>query len=214
MRAPLFVVGLGITGALALRVAPAAQSAPSVYQTPPKVIADLMDAEPLPNVTVSPDRRVMLIAHRQSMPSIARVSAPFYRLAGSRINPRTNGPRLLSGLTTSLVLKDVATGVERKLVLPAAESYSGSFSPDGRQIAVTVTTASSLQLYLADVATAQVKPLLAGGINGLGGGCTWLNDSTGFLCRLVPEGRGAEPRAPAVPTGPAIQENDATVAPS
>ena len=214
MRARLLIVGLAIAGALVLRVAPAAQSVPSVYQTPPKVIADLMDAEPLPIVTLSPDRKVMLIAHRQSMPSIARVSAPFYRLAGSRINPRTNGPRLLSGLTTSLALKDVATGVERKLVLPAAESYSGRFSPDGKQIAVTVTTASSLQLYLADVATGQVKPLLAGGINGLGGGCTWLNDSTGFLCRLIPEGRGPEPKAPAVPTGPAIQEYDGTVAPS
>jgi dipeptidyl aminopeptidase/acylaminoacyl peptidase len=217
MRSRLLVAGFGIAVAFVVGVAPTAQSVPTGYLTPPKVIADLMDAEPLPGVTFSSDRRVMLLTHRQSMPSIAQVSAPFYRLAGSRINPRTNGPRLLAA-TTGLVLRDVATGAERKLVLPAAESYAGAFSPDGKQVAVTVTTSSSIQLYLADVATAQVRPVTAAGatlaLNGLGGGCTWLDDSTGFLCRLIPEGRGAEPKMPAVPAGPAVQENNGRIAPS
>jgi len=42
--------------------APFAQSqAPSGYLMPPKVIADIMDAEPLPGVAVSPDRRTLLL---------------------------------------------------------------------------------------------------------------------------------------------------------
>src|SRR4051794_16449691 len=110
MRARLFVAGLGIAAVFVLRVVPTAQSAPSGYLTPPKVIADLMDAEPLPAVTFSSDRKTMLLTHRQSMPSIAQVAAPFHRLAGSRINPRTNGPRLLTA-ATSLVLKDAGSGL-------------------------------------------------------------------------------------------------------
>ncbi len=215
MRKTVLVSSLAILLILGLRIAPSAQMpAPaSGYLTPPKVIADIMDAEPLPGVALSPDRKVMLLSHRRSMPTIAEVSAPFYRLAGARINPRTNGPRVLNG-PTRLTLKDVATGAERNLALPAGASYSASFSPDGKQIAITCTMPNSIQLYVADVATAQVKPVLTGGINGLGGGCGWLDNSSGFLCRLIPDGRGPEPKPPAVPAGPNIQENSGRAAPS
>ena len=213
MRKAVFLVGLSVALAVVMRVAPAAQSVATAYLTPPKVVADIMDAEPLPAVTLSPDRRTMLLLHRRSMPTIAEVSAPFYRLGGSRINPRTNGSRILNG-TTSISMKDVASGTERKLALPAADSYNPAFSPDGKKIAVTYTTANSIKLVVADVATATVSPVLNGGINGLGGGCNWLDDSSGFLCALIPDGRGAQPAEPTVPTGPAVQENDGRVAPS
>ncbi len=212
MRKVLVLTGLTLLAAVLLRVAPSAQSVATAYLTPPKVVADIMDAEPLPGVTLSPDRRTLLLSHRHSMPSIAQVSAPFYRLGGSRINPRTNGPRVLSA-TFALTVKDVASGAERKLTLPTAESYSGAFSPDGRKLAVTITTSNSTQLAVADVATGTVTPVLGSGVNGLGGGCNWLDDSSGFLCALIPDGRGAAPAEPAVPTGPAVQENDGRTAP-
>src|SRR5471030_2837413 len=123
MRKTILVAAGAIAIAFVVRIAPSAQSKPTAYLTPPKVIADIMDAEPLPGVAVSPNRKVLLLTHRKSMPSLAEVAEPFYGLGGSRISPKTNGPRLLSA-TTSLVLKDVATGVERKLVLPPAVSYS------------------------------------------------------------------------------------------
>jgi dipeptidyl aminopeptidase/acylaminoacyl peptidase len=216
MRRILLVLSFGIILVAGLHIAAPAQApsaAPSGYLTPPKVISDIMDAEPLPGVSLSPDRKVMLLSHRRSMATIAEVSAPFYRLAGYRFNPRTNGMRVMNGIT-SLSIKDVATGAERNLSLPPGGTYSASFSPDARKIAITVTMPDSIQLYLADVASAQVKPLLAGGINGLGGGCGWLDDSSGFLCRLIPDGRGPEPKAPTVPTGPSIQENAGGAAPS
>ncbi len=212
MKKALLVVVASVAIALFIRVAPSAQSKPSAYLTPPKVIADIMDAEPLPGVTVSPTRKVLLLSRRKSMPSLAEVAEPFYGLGGSRINPKTNGPRILSA-TTSLVLKDVAAGTERRLVLPAAVWYSGSFSPDGRYVAVTITTNTGIQLSVADVATGVVKPVLPGGINGLGGGCRWLDTSAGFLCSLVPAGRGPLPKE-GLPTGPAVQETSGTAAPA
>src|SRR5580765_7991275 len=205
MRKAVLLVGLSVAVAFLLRVAPSAQSVATGYLTPPKVVADIMDAEPLPAVTLSPDRR--------TMPTIAEVSAPFYRLGGSRINPRTNGARVLNG-TTSVSMKDIASGTERRLSLPAADSFNPVFSPDGKKIAITYTTANSIKLVVADVATATVSPVLNGGINGLGGGCSWLDDSSGFLCALIPDGRGAPPAEPTVPTGPAVQENDGRIAPS
>ena len=193
-------------------VAPSAQStAPSGYLMPPKVIADIMDAEPLPGVSVSPDRTTLLLTHRRSMPTLAEVAAPILRLGGSRINPLTNGPRVLNGVI-GITLKDVATGTERKLTLPAQGSFSPIFSPDGKRIAITHYTDNGIRLLVADVATAAVKTVLDGGVNGLGGGCSWLDDSTGFICGLIPAGRGAAPPAPRVPTTPNIQENMGVIA--
>lgn len=204
--------GLVLALVSAALVAPYAQSTtPSGYLMPPKVIADIMDAEPLPGVSVSPDRATLLLTHRRSMPTLAEVAAPILRLGGSRINPLSNGPRVLNGVI-GITLKDVATGAERKLALPAQGSFSPVFSPDGKKIAITHYTDNGIRLLAADVATAAVTTVLDGGVNGLGGGCSWLDDSTGFICGLIPAGRGAPPPAPRVPTTPNIQENMGVVA--
>ncbi len=186
--------------------------AASGYQMPPKVIADIMDAEPLPGVSLSPDRTVMLLSHRRSMPTIAEVAVPFLSLAGSRVNGRTNGHQVLGG-TIGLTLKNVADGTERKLALPAEGSFGASFSPDGKSIAITHTAPDRIRLLVADVATATVRVVLDSGVNGLAGGCSWRTDSTGFLCHVIPDGRGPAPAAPAVPSGPNIQENVGRAAP-
>ena len=192
--------------------APFAQSqAPSGYLMPPKVIADIMDAEPLPGVAVSPDRRTLLLTHRRSMPTLAEVASPMLRLGGSRISPLSNGPHVLNGVT-GITLKDVASGAERKLTLPAQGSFSPTFSPDGKKIAIAHSTDTGTRLLVADVATGAVRTVLDGGVNGLGGGCSWLEDSTGFLCGLIAAGRGAAPAAPLVPTTPNIQQNMGTIA--
>jgi dipeptidyl aminopeptidase/acylaminoacyl peptidase len=197
---------------VALTIAtPIAQAPRQGYLTPPKVIADIMDAEPLPGVAVSPDRKTLLLTHRRSMPTLAEVASPMLRLGGARISPLSNGPHVLNG-TTGIALKDVATGAERKLTLPAHGSFGASFSPDGTKIAITHSTDTGTRLLVADVATAQVRTVLDGGVNGLGGGCSWLENSTGFMCGLIPAGRGAAPATPRVPTTPNMQENMGVVA--
>ena len=72
------------------------------YQLPPKAIVDILDAKPLPTVAVSPSRQEIALLERSSMPTIAELSQPMLRLAGARINPRTNGPQRpppLTGIT-------------------------------------------------------------------------------------------------------------------
>ena len=56
MRRILLVLSFGIILAVGLHVAAPAQApsaAPSGYLTPPKVISDIMDAEPLPGVALA-----------------------------------------------------------------------------------------------------------------------------------------------------------------
>jgi dipeptidyl aminopeptidase/acylaminoacyl peptidase len=47
----------------------------------------------------------------------------------------------------------------------------------------------------------------------LGPPCQWMPDSQSLLCRTVPQGRGAPPKAPSVPPGPHIEESFGKAAP-
>src|SRR5712691_5923926 len=64
------------------------------YKKPPQIIVDVLDAPPLPAVSVSPDRTWLLLMEQASMPTIAEFAQPILRIAGVRINPRTTGPQL------------------------------------------------------------------------------------------------------------------------
>ena len=94
-------------------------SAQARYQLPPKPIVDILDAKPLPTATVSPTRQDIALLERSSMPAIAEVSQPMLRLAGARINPRTNGPHraiVLTGITVQHLADGLrARGIEEPL---------------------------------------------------------------------------------------------------
>jgi dipeptidyl aminopeptidase/acylaminoacyl peptidase len=191
-----------------------AQSTDSKYLLPPKVIVDIMDAEPLPAVSVSPDRQVLALAQRHPMPTIADLAQPWLPLAGARINPKTDGPRVPS-LVYAITFKKVSNGADTKVTIPANSHVQPiGFSDDSRRYAFTVTGDSGIALWIADVATGQAKAVTDGAINAtMGSGCDWMDDSVTLLCRFVPAGRGPAPAAPTVPSGPNIQENIGKPAP-
>jgi dipeptidyl aminopeptidase/acylaminoacyl peptidase len=186
---------------------PAILAQAPAYLTPPPAIVDIMNAEPLPTVAVSPSKDVIALMPRASMPDIAEVSQPMLRLGGLRINPRTNGPHgTPSG--TGLTLRTIATGAERKIAVPVGARIGGvKFSPDGKRLAFTNTRDTGIDLYIADVATGQARAVAGAQVNGLPNACEWLNDSSALLCAFVPSGRKGAPTAPTAPAGPNIQEN-------
>jgi dipeptidyl aminopeptidase/acylaminoacyl peptidase len=193
----------------------AAQSsttAPSGYMTAPQAVIDILDAQPLPTVTVGPSRDVLAIVPRRSMPSIAELSQPMLRLAGLRINPVTNGPhRAPSG--TGITVRTVSTQAERPVQVPANARIGGTgFSPNGKKLYFTNTRDNRVELWIADVATGQAR-LVNAPLNGISGSCEWLDDSSAVVCGFVPASRGPVPAAPKVPSGPNVQENYGKPAP-
>src|SRR5262245_20583984 len=62
------------------------------YMNPPQAILDILNAPDPPQVSVNPTRDMMLMGTQLRYPPIADVAAPMLRLAGSRIDPATNGP--------------------------------------------------------------------------------------------------------------------------
>jgi dipeptidyl aminopeptidase/acylaminoacyl peptidase len=183
------------------------------YQLPPKVVVDTLDARPLPTVAVSPSRQVVALLERSGMPSIGDLSQPMLRLAGARINPRTNGPQRPAALT-GISLVTIADGKTVKIAVPAAARIDWlGFSPSGRHVAFTETKATGIALWVADAATGAARPVAGVALNAtLGQACAWTSDAS-LLCRTVPASRGPAPKAPAAPEGPNIQENEGKAAP-
>jgi dipeptidyl aminopeptidase/acylaminoacyl peptidase len=203
-RTAAFVVTAAFTGVVGI-VAQSGPLAPSGFLMPPQAVVDIVDAAPLPTVEVSPARDVLAVLPRRSLPLIAELSQPMLRLAGMRINPANNGPHR-APMTTGITLRTIATGTERSVQVPAgARIGSLSFSPNGTRFAFTNTRDGRIDLYVAEVATAQAH-LVDGAINAIAGGCDWFDDSVTLLCNFVPSGRGDAPTAPKVPSGPNIQE--------
>jgi dipeptidyl aminopeptidase/acylaminoacyl peptidase len=196
------------------------------YQKPPKAVLDVLDAPDSTLVSVSPARDKMLLATTDRYPTIAELAEPMLRLAGARINPKTNG-RHNPGRITKLALKNLADGKETPLALPPNANFGGpEWSNDGKQFVLTNTTANGIELWIGDAATGKLRRIpgvtlneaFSGGVSRSGGNGSvqWMPDGKTILCRTIVAGRGAPPVAPAVPVGPNIQENygKATPAPT
>ncbi|MDQ3696436.1 MAG: prolyl oligopeptidase family serine peptidase [Gemmatimonadota bacterium] len=203
----------------ALAVAPLVARAQDGFRQPPAPIAQILDAEPLPAVSVSPDRRWLLLLERDAMPGIAEVAAPELRLAGARIDART---AMQSRAVTykGLRLRAVDGNQSRAIAAPWAQGAPGArignvaWSPNGARIAFTVNDDSAATLWVAEAATGTARQLTAARLNGATGTpCAWLPTSEGLLCRTIPAGRGAEPERSATPTGPIVQESMGRTAP-
>jgi dipeptidyl aminopeptidase/acylaminoacyl peptidase len=213
MRKLGFAAALVIIGAAALYAQTRQPATTSGYLTPPKVIVDILDAPPTPAVVVSPDHRTVALLNRRSMPTVAELAQPIHRIAGARINPKTNGRQQRGGNVIAITLRSS----EKKVTVPPNANIGGvSFSPDAKRLSFTNTKENGIELWVADAATGQSR-LVSGTdrLNGTGGDpVDWLKDGVTLLVQLVPAGRGPAPVEPLVPTGPNIQENLGKAAPT
>ncbi|HWP99467.1 MAG TPA: prolyl oligopeptidase family serine peptidase [Vicinamibacterales bacterium] len=185
------------------------------YRTPPQAVVDILEAEPLPQIDVSPDGRTLALFRRRSMPPIAELAEPMLRLAGHRINPTTSGPHRLPGIV-GLAFKPIDGGPERVVALPAgARLLRIGFSPDGRRLAFGLVRPTGIELWVADPATGQARALTGPTLNAtFGTPCEWLDSGAELVCAFVPERRGPPPAPPAVPLGPNVQEHSGKPAPA
>lgn len=191
--------------ALLLAASPRAET----YRTPPDPIPRILDAPRLPFVTFSPDSRWMLELRRAELPSIEDLSRPWIPLAGRRLDPATNGPAREVPLA-GLALREVRPGAPaRELAFPAGTRIRGaSFTTDSRRLMITTLADDGIELWTAEVADGAPRRLTGPVLNAaLGAPCDDLPGDGGFLCRVVPEGRGPSPVAPVAPEGPLVEES-------
>lgn len=187
-------------------------SAQVAYQKPPKAVADILNAPPIPAVSVSPTRDYLAIVESARYPSIAEVAEPMLRLAGLRINPQTNGPARAPRVV-GIAFQKIDGGPRVEVKLPDGKVSSPIWSHDGRQFAITVTKPDGITLWLGQVNNGVVWEVKNLKLNAaIGTAVQWLN-SNELLVKAIPEGRGQPPKPPAAPVGPVVQESSGKAAP-
>ena len=198
----LFLLALGCTAAMG--------QSQLGYQTPPETILQLADA-PLPPSVWATDQGDMVLLSRNPYKSIAELSQPELRLAGLRINPKTNiGSRttFYNGLQVKMAGEREARQVTGLPGEPMLSNFS--LSPDQRMLAMTHTTDTSVELWVMDLKTAQAQRVSAGPLNAnLGRPYTWFKDGQALLVKMLPQDR--KPlidRSENIPKGPTISTND------
>lgn len=187
---------------------------PTPYQKAPKAIQAVLDAPGTPSLLASPrgDRFLLVEVHRH--PPIRDLAQPMARLAGLRFNPDTRGPHAPPRLK-SLALQNVDGGPAKPIALPPGVILGQPrWSPDGRHFVMTGATATSTGLWVGDGTTGRLRQIPGLKLNAiLGNSIDWSADGS-LLCKAVPQGQGAAPKAPEVPLGPRIQENETKAAPT
>jgi dipeptidyl aminopeptidase/acylaminoacyl peptidase len=212
---PLLAALFFVLGILNPAEAQSSSSDAGGYKTPSAELAAIVDAPPLPGVSISPDRKKLLLMESSGLPALAELAAPELRIAGLRINPATNGPSR-GRYSKSLALLDLAsektTAVSNLPLNPMISNVS--WSPDGKAIAFTNTYDDGMDLWVvdADDATAS-KKLIDSQLNGaFGRPYRWMPDSKGIIVYAIPKDLPMPPAKPAVPSGPIIQQSTGEVA--
>ncbi len=181
------------------------------YQKPSQEILDLVDAPLAPSVLMTHDGKYMVLLYRDYYKSIAELSEKELRLAGLRINPKTNiGSR--TNYYNNIKIKTVGASAEVQANgLPeAARMANFKWSPDQHKVAFTHTAKDGVSVWVLDLETASAKKLTQNTVNAnMGSVINWFKDGASLLVKMLPEDRKELINvAEAVPTGPTISSND------
>ena len=192
------------------------------YQKPPQALMDVLNSPQTPSLSVNPSRNYATQGAPIRNPPIAELAQPMLRLAGLRINPKTNGLHNTI-FNASLSLRKIPEGTEIKVELPPNPKLGPTiWSSDGTHFAFTNTTANAIDLYVGDTATGKTRKISGVHINTvLGGGqfrgprgeggspsdIQWMPGDKALLVEIVKPNRGAAPVEPEVPIGPHVQES-------
>ena len=184
------------------------------YQKPPASILELIDVERAPSVRVDSKKEQMLFYYRDAFKSLSDLSQPELRLAGLRINPKTNISSTISYSTNIKYKKLNEDELHQIANLPddAHIAYT-SFSPDETKVAFTNTTDKGVELWYIDLKALQAIKLIEPILNAnTGSPFSWFKDSQSLLVQILPEDRNELiSREETLPTGPIVTTSDGQI---
>ncbi|WP_338351041.1 prolyl oligopeptidase family serine peptidase [Nonlabens tegetincola] len=185
------------------------------YQQPPEEIMKLVDYDRPPTVLMDDEAKYMVLINRDTYKSIEDLSEKEMRLAGLRINPKTN----IGSRTTfyNKVMVQKVGGNEPKTVtgLPAKPKLANiAWSPDQSMIAMTNTVENGTEVWVLDIKKAAARKITDATVNAnMGNPISWFKDGKSLLVKML--GNNRKPlidTSEKVPTGPTISTSDGSKA--
>jgi dipeptidyl aminopeptidase/acylaminoacyl peptidase len=181
------------------------------YQKPPKDILDLVEAPLAPYVLMDESGNYMVMLYRDYYKSIEELSEKELRLAGLRINPKTNiGSRTNYYNNIKIKSPNGKTVIQVSGLPENSRLANFSWSPDQSKIAVTNTTNNGVEIWVLDLKKAVVNKITDANVNAnMRDVINWFKDGESLLIKMLPSKRKALINvSEAVPMGPTISSND------
>lgn len=153
------------------------------YRTPPDAITKILDSPSPPVVSVSSDRRWLLITTSDVLETrIAELAEPTLYLAGRRFQTRPRHRIDVEGVR-SASLKPVDGGADIPIPVPEGTRLTlPQWSRDAKRLAYFVIAPGRMTLHIFDVATKTGRPVTAAGAQGrLAPSGGWSRDGRHFL---------------------------------
>ncbi|HBS62023.1 MULTISPECIES: prolyl oligopeptidase family serine peptidase [Stenotrophomonas] len=184
------------------------------YAKPPEHLLKVLKAPPPPMPSVDPTGQRLLLTTAQTYPSISRVAQPYLKLAGVRLEPKnrsrhdTQGGYGIPACVADFTLVDIDSRRHTPVALPQGCAGNAQWSADGQRFVFQNAVDTSVQLWVGDAATGQVKQIPGVQLNPIFGYTVqWLGGSQNLLVKLVPANQGAAPSNEDGAAGPDIQES-------
>jgi dipeptidyl aminopeptidase/acylaminoacyl peptidase len=182
------------------------------YQKPSSEILNLVEYERPPSVVYDSDKNFMLFLYRDNYKSIEDLSQEELRLAGLRINPKTNiGSRITYYNNIKIKnLKNKRSEIEDIIGIPSNPKIANiNWSPNQKNIAFTNTSSDGVKLWVLNLESRSLVKLSDLKLNSnIGDVINWLNDSE-ILIKVIPENKKELiDQRNIVPLGPTISSND------
>lgn len=183
------------------------------YQKPHKNILDLVDVQLAPYVLMDDGKEFMVMISRDNYKSIEELSQEELRLAGLRIDPKTNiGSRTtyFNNIQIKNIKKKRGKTLQVKGLPQNPRLTNFTWSPDQSKIACTNTTTEGVEVWVLDVTSATVKRLTDARVNAnLRDVINWFEDGKSLLVKMISEDKSALINTEsAIPVGPTISTND------
>lgn len=182
------------------------------YQKPSSEILNLVEYERPPSVVYDSDKNFMLFLYRDNYKSIEDLSQEELRLAGLRINPKTNiGSRITYYNNIKIKnLKNKRSEIEDIIGIPSNPKIANiNWSPNQKNIAFTNTSSDGVNLWVLNLESRSLVKLSDLKLNSnIRDVINWLNDNE-ILIKVIPENKKELiDQSNIVPLGPTISSND------
>ena len=181
------------------------------YQKPSKEILDLVDYERAPSVSMDTKKEYMLLSYRNTYKTLDDLNQEEMKLGGLRINPITNISSTVTYINNLKVRKIAGKEEVQVTGLPANPKISNiGWSPNEKKISFSHTTATGVELWVLDIASAKATKLTEATVNAnLGNPFSWFKDNETILVKMLPKNRPALINAAKdIPKGPTVSTAD------
>ena len=185
------------------------------YQKPPQEILDLVDFQRAPSISMDSKREQIVFMYRNTYKTLAEISEEEMRLAGLRINPKTNISSTITYVNNIQYRKFKDKNLVAIKGLPENPRLSNfAWSPDESKMAFTHTTQTGVEVWIMDFNTLSAKKLTDARANAnLGNPITWFKDGNSLLVRMLPKDKPELiDTKTALPTGPIVTVSDGSLA--